>query len=97
MASLRFAFGPQTVEIGGLTVVSFGKSKTADELIAIAAQRNPLGAARVAVRLSETRQTLIGFGGNFAQPRYGATEPMDAVGRYNLRHLRVAHARIGIR
>ena len=39
---------------------------------------------------------MQGLGGNFCQPRYGATEPMDAVGRYNLTHLHVAHARIGI-
>jgi len=38
----------------------------------------------------------MGLGGNFCQPRYGATEPLDAVGRYTLANLRVAHARIGI-
>jgi O-glycosyl hydrolase len=96
MASLRFAFGPQTVEVGGLSVVNFGKSRTADELIALAARRSPLGTVQVTVRPTETRQTLTGFGGNFAQPRYGVTEPMDSVGRYNLEHLRVVHARVGI-
>lgn len=96
MVSLRFAFGPQTLEVGGLSVVNFGKSRTADELITLAARKNPLGAVRVTVRPADTKQTLIGLGGNFAQPRYGATEPMDAVGRYNLERLRVVHARIGI-
>nr|CAA9275006.1 GH30 / GH30_1 [uncultured Armatimonadetes bacterium] len=96
MVSLRFAFGPQTVEIGGLSVVNFGKTRTVDALVALAAERNLLGAAVVTVRRGETRQTVAGFGGNFAQPRYGAGEPMDAVGRYNLQNLRVVHARVGL-
>jgi O-glycosyl hydrolase len=96
MASLRLAFGPQTVEIGGLEVVNYGKTKTAEELIATAAAMNPLGTTSVVVRPGETKQTMRGFGGNFAQPRYGATEPMDAVGQFNLDNLRVVHARIGI-
>jgi O-glycosyl hydrolase len=96
MVSLRFAFGPQTLEVGGLTVINYGKSRKADELIALAAQQNPLGETTVQVRLKETRQTLLGFGGNFCQPRYGSTEPMDAVGRYNLQNLRVVYARIGL-
>lgn len=96
MVSLRFAFGPQTVEVGGLSVVNYGKTKTAEELVALAAQGNPLGTARVTVRLADTKQTLMGFGGNFCQPRYGSTEALDAVGRYNLEHLPVAHARVGI-
>ncbi len=96
MVSLRFAFGPQTLEVGGLSVVNYGKTKTSDELVALAAEKNPLGAATVTVRLDQTKQTMRGFGGNFAQPRYGSSEPMDAVGRYNLENLRVVHARIGI-
>ncbi|MBW3624071.1 MAG: hypothetical protein KY468_11745 [Armatimonadetes bacterium] len=96
MVSLRFAYGPQTVEVGGLEVTNFGKERSVEDLIALAAEKTPLGAARVTVRLSDTRQTLMGFGGNFAQPRYGSTEPMDPVGRYNLEHLRVVHARVAI-
>lgn len=96
MVSLRFAFGPQTVEVGGLTVANYGKTRTADQLIALSAEKNPLGATEVVVRLADTKQTMMGFGGNFCQPRYGATEPMDAVGRYNLENLRVVHARVGI-
>ena len=96
MVSLRFAFGPQTVEVGGLSVLNFGKTKTVDELITLAAEKNLLGATQVTVRLGETKQTMLGFGGNFCQPRYGATEPMDAVGRYNLENLRVVHARVGL-
>ena len=49
-----------------------------------------------AIRRDATRQTMMGFGGNFCQPRYGATEPDDAVGRYNLENLHVVHAQIGI-
>ncbi|MCC6730868.1 MAG: hypothetical protein IT208_16180 [Chthonomonadales bacterium] len=96
MASLRFAFGPQTVEVGGLALESYGQTRTYDHLVALAAEASPLGDARVEVRLREPAQALLGFGGNFCQPRYGATEPMDPVGRYNLEHLRVAHARVGL-
>lgn len=96
MVSLRFAFGPQTLEVGGLSVINYGRSRTTDELIALAAQQNPLGETTAQVRLQETQQTMLGFGGNFCQPRYGSTEPMDAVGRYNLQKLRVVYARIGL-
>jgi hypothetical protein len=96
MVSLRFAFGSQTVEVGGLSVVDYGTTKTAEALQALAADQNPLGAVTASIHLNETRQTMLGLGGNFCQPRYGATEVMDAVGRYTLANLRVAHARIGI-
>jgi Na+-translocating ferredoxin:NAD+ oxidoreductase RnfC subunit len=65
-------------------------------LIALAAEKNPLGKVSATLHLNQTRQTMRGFGGNFAQPRYGATEPLDPVGEYNLKNLRVVHARIGI-
>jgi O-glycosyl hydrolase len=96
MASLRFAFGPQTVEVGGLSVVDFGTTKSLAMLQAVATEQNPLGSLQAAVHWADLRQTLVGFGGNFCQPRYGSTEPMDLVGRYNLEHLAAAHARIGI-
>ncbi|HEX8237361.1 MAG TPA: hypothetical protein VF600_15480 [Abditibacteriaceae bacterium] len=96
MVSLRLAFGPQTLEIGDLTVVNYAKTRTAGELVALAAENNPLGKVNVAVQLNQTRQTMRGLGGNFAQPRYGATTPMDPVGQYNLENLRVVHARVGI-
>ncbi|HVF84902.1 MAG TPA: hypothetical protein VM821_02890 [Abditibacteriaceae bacterium] len=96
MASLRFAFMPQTIEVADLKVVNYAKTRTIDQLVTFAAEQNPLGEVKVAVRLSDTRQTMRGFGGNFAQPRYGAVEPLDAVGRYNLQNLRVVHARIGV-
>ncbi len=96
MVSLRFAFGPQTVEVGGLSVVNFGKTRKVEDLVGLAAEQNPLGAATVAVNLADKKQTMLGFGGDFCQPRYGATEPMDAVGAYNLSHLHVVHARVGI-
>jgi hypothetical protein len=96
MASLRFAFGRQTVEVGGLSVVSHGGRKTLNELTALAADANPLGRTRVTVNLAATQQTLLGLGGNFPQARYGSAEVNDPVGRYNLQHLRVVCARIGI-
>ncbi len=96
MASLRFAFGPQNVEVAGLSLVSYGKTKTAEQLTELVAAQNPLGKVKVAVDLTQGAQKLGGFGGNFAQPRYGKTEPMDAVGQYNLDNLQVTQARIGI-
>ncbi|HZT42985.1 MAG TPA: hypothetical protein VFA07_12530 [Chthonomonadaceae bacterium] len=96
MVSLRFAFGPQAVEVAGLRVVDFGRSQSVEELIGLAAAQNPLGRQTVAIHLSATKQPMIGLGGNFTAPRYGATEPFDAVARYNLDHLRIVHARIGI-
>lgn len=96
MASLRLAFGPQTIEVGGLSVVNLGKSKTEAELLALSAQMNPLGRANVTINPRDLRQTIDGFGGNYAQPRYGSTEPLDAVGRYSLDHLNVRCARVGV-
>ncbi len=96
MLSLRFAFGAQTIEVGGLSLVDYGSTKSVAALQELAATENALGKVSAALHLSETRQTMLGLGGNFCQPRYGATEPMDAVGRYTLENLRVAHARIGI-
>ena len=96
MASLRLAFGPQTVEIGGLSVVDFGKSVSMDAMLNQAAAMTSLGMVHVSVNRSDEEQTIAGFGGNFCQPRYGSKEAMDAVGRYNLAHLNVVQARIGI-
>ena len=96
MVSIRFAFGQQTVEIAGLDVEDYGKSKTVEELTGLSVTANPLSRQHVAVQLSATKQTMIGFGGDFTAPRYGATEPFDAVARYNLEHLHIVHARIGI-
>ncbi len=96
MASLRFAFGPQIVEVAGLGVVSYGKTKTAGELLELVAAQNPLGRVEVKVDLSQGAQKLGGFGGNFAQPRYGKVEAMDAVGQFNLDNLKVSQGRIGI-
>jgi O-glycosyl hydrolase len=96
MVSLRFAFQPQTVEVGGLSVLNFGKTKTVEQMRALAAEQTPLGKATVAVDLKATRQTLLGFGGDFAEGRYGSSEMIDPVGQYNLAHLKVVHARVGI-
>ena len=96
MVSFRFGFEPQSLEVAGLRVVNFAATKTFDDLQAMVVDRTPLGKVTVTVHLQDTRQTMDGFGGNFAQPRYGSGEPMDAVGRYNLDHLRVVHARVGI-
>lgn len=96
MVSLRFAFGPQTVEVGGLSVLNYGTSKTLNDLVTAAAVANPLGQASVAINLSDKRQSLIGLGGDFCQARYGETEMIDPVGEYTLSNLHVAQARIGV-
>jgi hypothetical protein len=96
MVSLRLAFRPQTLEVADLNVLNYGKTKSAEELTALAAAMNPLGDVTAEVRVREARQTMRGFGGNFAQPRYGATVAMDAIGQWNLDNLRVVHARIGM-
>lgn len=96
MVSLRFAFGPQTVQVGGLEVVDYGTARSLKELIRMAAEANPLGDQQVAIDLKRLRQPIVGFGGNFTKPRYGATEPFDSVARYNLAHLDVRFARVGI-
>ncbi len=96
MASVRLAFGPQTVFLAGLRVLSYGRSVRLDRLMDEAAAAQPLGTVEASFDLRSTRQTMLGLGGNFCQPRYGSSEPMDAVGRYCLENLNVAHARIGL-
>jgi len=96
MASLRLAFGPQTIDIADAKITNYGKSRTLEQLVAFATSQSPIGTVPVAFNLKDTRQTMMGFGGNFCQPRYGATEPMDAVGEYVLKNLNVVHARIGL-
>jgi O-glycosyl hydrolase len=94
MASFRLAFGPQTVELGGVSLVNYGTSRKLSDLIESAI--SPLGTARVTVNLKATKQTLMGFGGDFCGPRYGATTPFDPVARYNIQNLQVRCARVGL-
>lgn len=96
MVSLRLAFGPQTIDIGGLSVINLGKNMAYDELVKKVGLANPLGDVKVEINPSVKYQKIIGLGGNFCQARYGLTEAFDLVGRYNLDHLHVAQARIGI-
>lgn len=96
MASIRMAFGRQTVELAGVSIVNFGKSRSLDDVQRQAVESMPLGDVRVTLDTSKTFQTMRGLGGNFCQPRYGHTEPMDAVGRLTLDRLNVVHARIGV-
>ena len=96
MLSVRLAFGPQTVDIGGLQVFSYGQRYRFEDLVQAAADASPLGLVSVTVDRKRALQTFRGFGGNFCQPRYGSSEPMDAVGRYILAHLGVRHARVGL-
>jgi hypothetical protein len=96
MVSLRLAFGPQELEIGGLRVVNLGSAWTFEALQTEVARAQPLGPVALRLHPDQRAQRLRGLGGNFTQPRYGRTEPMDAVGRWNLEHLTVVHARTGL-
>ena len=61
-----------------------------------AAVGDPLEKVALCFDWTHPRQTMRGLGGNFCQPRYGSTDALDAVGRYALANLKVAHARIGL-
>lgn len=95
MLSLRFAFGPQTVEVANVGLANLGK-RSLESLVETAASRQAVGTVIVTLNPKATRQTMLGFGGNFCQPRYGSTVAMDAVGAYALSNLKVAHARVGL-
>lgn len=96
MISIRLAFGPQTVEIGGLKVRNHGRDADYEALLSQAVAGSPLGNVEIRVDRSRTHQTMRGLGGNFCQPRYGSSTAIDAVGLHNLEHLNVIHARIGL-
>ncbi len=96
MLSIRLAFGPQTVELGGIELKDLGPDVSLASLTEGLAMRDPLGTVPVDFDFAHPRQTMIGLGGNFTQPRYGRTESPDAVGRTVLAHLPVRHARIGL-
>ncbi len=95
MVSIRFATQRQTVDIGCVSVENRRHESTIEFLRELAVESDHIGKVVVDVNKSIVRQTLMGFGGDFCQPRYGSTEPMDVVGRYALDHLNVVHARIG--
>jgi len=95
MVSLRFATQAQTVEVGGLVVSDLGQKVSLDDLTAALIEKSPIGKVSVKVDMATVRQTMLGFGGDFCQPRYGSSDPMDVVGQYSLDHLHVAHARVG--
>lgn len=96
MLSIRLAMGIQTIELGGLELVNYRKSRSLDELVTFASTITKVGSASVTVNPARPRQTMLGLGGNFCQPRYGKTEPMDQVGDYVLTNLTVSHARVGL-
>jgi len=96
MLSIRLAFGPQTVEMANTSLANFGPKVSLDALVTVAAESSPVGNLSIGFDRAHPRQTMIGLGGDFCQPRYGHTEPMDVVGQYALDHLKVAHARVGL-
>lgn len=96
MTSVRVAFGVQIVELAGLSVQNYGKSVKVDDLQAKLVSENKLGAVKVTFNFAQTKQTMMGLGGNFCQPRYGRTESLDPVGKRALEELKPVHARVGI-
>ncbi len=96
MASFRFAFGPQSIELGGIDVVNFGASRSLNWLCNELSTESPIGTVPVSFDTKHPLQTMLGLGGDFCQARYGSTEAMDVVGHYVLHHLHVAHARVGL-
>lgn len=96
MASFRFAGQAQTVLLGGVRILNYRRTRSLESLQALAFSRNPLGTVEARLLRGQPRQTMLGFGGNFCQPRYGRSEAMDPVGETNLRTLNVFHARIGL-
>lgn len=96
MVSFRFAFGPQSVELGGIDVTDFGTSQSLDSLANSLLARSTLGTVSVNFDTKHPHQKMVGLGGDFCQARYGSTEAMDVVGNYVLSHLPVDHARVGL-
>jgi O-glycosyl hydrolase len=96
MASLRLAFGPQTVELRRLRLQNFRRTRELSALQSELLERNRLGSHRLVVNPARARQTMLGLGGNFCKPRYGATTVIDAVGERALRDLNVRIVRTGL-
>jgi O-glycosyl hydrolase len=96
MASIRLAFGPQTVELAGLAVEDLGTAISLNDLVEEIAYSAPPLDVRLAVNASDRRQTFVGFGGDFCQARYGKTDMIDPVGATALANLDVKQARVGI-
>ncbi len=96
MFSLRFALAKQTVEVGGISLVNYGKSKPLDQMQDELAAAQNLPPLTITVDRTKLLQKTAGMGGNFCQPRYGSAEAMDGVGRKALDGLRVSFARIGL-
>ncbi len=96
MASLRLAFGEQTIELADLQVRDFGDAISLEKMRAIAANLSPLGALDVTINAAHTRQTMRGLGGNYtAGGREGWGTVNDHVAQYTRAHLHPVHARLG--
>lgn len=97
MASIRLAFGKQSISIGGWRVYNFEKVMPVTSLMSIAAQLMPTGTVNVQIHLKEVRQTMVGLGGNFMGSwRANGGEPNDPVEKLIRRELNPRHARLGL-
>ncbi len=96
MASLRLAFGEQTIELADLQVRDFGDGVKLEKMREIAAQMAPLGALDVTINAAHMRQTMRGLGGNYTaggRENWGTVN--DHVAQYTRVNLRPVHARLG--
>jgi hypothetical protein len=99
MLSIRMALQPQRLEFAQIELVNLGKetaSKTVESMKEEIINKTDFGTVTAKINPSVVLQTMEGLGGNFCQPRYYKTEPMDAVGEVCLRELQVKNTRIGI-
>jgi len=94
MALFYFAFGPQTIELASPEVRDLGNSIAFEDLVE--KLQSPQSSVHISFDKDHPLQTMVGFGGNFPEARYGKTEALDSVGDYVISHLHVAHARVGL-
>lgn len=96
MASLRLAFGEQTIELAEMQVRDFGAAISVEKMREIAADMSPLGALDVTLDAARPRQTMRGLGGNYtAGGREGWGTVNDHVAQYTRANLNPVHARLG--
>ncbi|MDX2065897.1 MAG: hypothetical protein SFX74_09165 [Fimbriimonadaceae bacterium] len=95
MTSVRLAFGPQTIELRAVRLQNYRRTRDLTALQADILRENRLGTHRLVVDPKRARQTMLGLGGNFCQPRYAAVTAIDPVGERALRDLNVRIVRTG--
>jgi O-glycosyl hydrolase len=99
MLSFRYATQVQRVELQNVKLLNLGpetSGNSVEKLTEVLAASATFGKATATIRIDQPQQTMLGLGGNFCQPRYGSSEPMDGVGEVVLKNLKVTNGRVGI-